>query len=268
MIVSTRDALRTPHRPGFHRSGNPLLLVNVALVLVTVSEGVLLSIVPSTAAGIGQLLHISPGSLNWINTIQLLSTGICTPVFSRLGDIRGHRKVLRAAVLLTAAGGVLMAIAPDFALLLTGRALQGPAGAFTPLAIGILRDRTDTSHLRRGTAAIVTGASAGAALGFLCSAQLYRMTGSVRDVLWIPAACSAAAAAAAFAFVPQTRWRTRRQMDWPGTMSLSTGLAALLLALGNGAGWGWVSGRTIGALTASLVLLAGWVATELRVTDR
>jgi MFS family permease len=267
VIVSTRDALRTPHRPGFHRPGYPLLVVNAVLVLVTVSEGVLLSIVPSTAAGIGQLLHISPGSLNWINTIQLLTTGICTPVFSRLGDIRGHRQVLRAAVLITAAGGVLMALAPGFALLLTGRALQGPAGAFTPLAIGILRDRADTSHLRRGTAAVVTGASIGAALGFLGSAQLYRTTGSVRDVLWIPAACSAAAAVAAFAFVPQTRWRNRRRMDWPGALSLSAGLAALLLALGNGAGWGWVSGRTIGALMASLVFLGAWVAVEFRLTD-
>jgi MFS family permease len=108
VIVSTRDALRRPHRPGLGGSRYPLLLVNAALVPVTVSEGVLLSIVPSTAAGIGQLLHISPGSLNWINTVQLLTTGVCTPVFSRLGDIRGHRQVLRAAALLTAAGSVLM----------------------------------------------------------------------------------------------------------------------------------------------------------------
>ena len=267
MIVSTRDALRRSHRPGSYGPGYPLLLVNAALVLVTVSEGVLLSIVPSTAAGIGQLLHVSPGSLNWINTVQLLTTGVCTPVFSRLGDIRGHRQMLRAAVLLTAAGGALMAVAPSFALLLTGRALQGPAGAFTPLAIGILRDRADTSRLRRGTAAVVTGASAGAALGFLGSAQQYRATGSVRDVLWIPAACSAVAAAAAFAFVPETRWRTRRRMDWPGAVSLSAGLTVLLLALASGACWGWISSRTVGALTASLVLLGAWVAVELRVTD-
>jgi hypothetical protein len=180
--MSTRDTSGRSHRPGWRDLGYPLLLVNAALVLVTVSEGVLLSIVPSTAAGIGQLLHISPGSLNWINTVQLLSTGVCTPVCSRLGDIHGHRQVLRAAALLTAAGGVLMAVAPDFSLLLAGRALQGPAGAFTPLAIGILRGRADIGRLRSGTAAVVTGASAGVALGFLGSAQLYRAAGSVRPV--------------------------------------------------------------------------------------
>jgi MFS family permease len=112
-----------------HGPGYPLLLVNAALVLVTVSEGVLLSIVPSTAAGIGQLLHISPGSLNWINTVQLLTTGVCTPMFSRLGDIRGHRQVLRVAGLLTAAGGLLMVVLP--ASLTEGKSNVQPIGKFT-----------------------------------------------------------------------------------------------------------------------------------------
>jgi MFS family permease len=265
--VSTPDALRRPHRAGVDGRGYPFVLVSAALVLVTLSEGVLLSVVPSAVAGIGKLLHVSPGSLNWVITVQLLATGVCTPALSRLGDIRGHRQILRVAVLLTAAGGVLMAVAPDFALLLVGRALQGPAGAFTPLAIGILRDRAGTSRLRRGIAAVVTGVTAGAALGLFAAAELYRATGSVRDVLWIPAACSAGAAAAAFAFVPETRWRSRLRMDWLGALGLSAGLGVLLLALASGVGWGWASGRTTGALTASLVLLGAWVAVELRVTD-
>ena len=55
--------------------------------------------------------------------------------------------------------------------------------------------------------------------------------GSIRDVLWMSAACSTAAAAGAFAFVPETQWCTPRRMDWPGAVSLSAGLAVLLLAL-------------------------------------
>jgi MFS family permease len=265
--VRTRDALRKPDRPGADGRAYPLALVSAALVLVTLSEGVLLGVVPSTVTGIGHVLHVSPGSLNWIISVQLLATGVCTPVFSRLGDIRGHRRILRVAALLTAAGGVLMAVAPNFPLLLAGRVLQGPAGAFTALAIGILRERAAASRLRRGIAAVVTGASVGAALGALAAAELYRATGSVRDVLWIPAACSAGAAAAAFVAVPETRWRARLRTDWLGAASLSGGLAVLLLALASGAGWGWASGRTIGALTASAVLLGAWAAIEWRVPD-
>lgn len=266
--MSTRNAPRKPFQPDAGGRGRyPFALVSAALVLVTLSEGVLVSVVPSAVAGIGTLLHVSAGSLNWIITVQLVATGVCTPVFSRLGDIRGHRQILRAAVLLTAVGGILMAVAPNFALLLTGRALQGPADSFTPLAIGILRTQADTSRLRRGIAALVTGEATGAGLGLLAAAEVYRATDSVRDVLWIPAACSAAAAAVAFAFVPETRWRARLRMDWLGAASLSAGLAVLLLALASGAGWGWASGRTVGTLTASVVLLGAWVAVELRAAD-
>jgi MFS family permease len=124
-------------------------------VLVLLTDSVLASVVPVSLAGIGRLFHVTPGSLTWVITMQLVAMGVCTPVFSRLGDIRGHRRVLRAAVLITAAGGVLIAVAPNFGLLLTGRALQGPVGAITPLAIGVLRGQASTSRLRRGIAAIV-----------------------------------------------------------------------------------------------------------------
>jgi MFS family permease len=240
--------------------------VTAALAVVTLSSG-MLDVVGVSIAAIGRLFHATPSSLTWVITVQLLAAGVCTPVLSRLGDIRGHRRVLRAATLLTAAGGVLTAVAPNFGLLLTGQALQGPAGAFAPLAIGVLRDRASTSRLRRGIATVITGAAVGSALGLLAAAEIYRATGSVRDVLWAPAGCSACAVAAAFAFVPETRWRARLRMDWLGALSLSSGVGVLLLALAEGPGWGWASGRTAGAWTLGLVLLGIWVVTELRVRD-
>jgi MFS family permease len=256
-----------PHQPGINGPSYSLVVMCAALVLVTLSEGMLLSVVPSAVAGIGRLLQVSPGSLNWVITVQLLATGVCTPVFSRLGDIRGHRQILRAAVVTVAIGGVLIAIAPSFGVLLVGRALQGPGGAFTPLAVGILREHADTRRLRQGTVAVVTGATAGVALGFLAAAQVFQATDSVRDVLWIPATCSVAAAAAAVAFLPESRWRSRLRMDWLGVLSLSGGLGILLLALANGAGWGWASGRTVSTLLGGAVLLGIWAVVELLVTD-
>ncbi|HEY6314842.1 MAG TPA: hypothetical protein VIY52_29140 [Streptosporangiaceae bacterium] len=52
--------------------GHSLLLVNATLVLVTVSEGVLLSIVPSSAAGIGQLRRSAPGGCTLATTLRSL----------------------------------------------------------------------------------------------------------------------------------------------------------------------------------------------------
>jgi MFS family permease len=241
--------------------------VTAGLVLVSLSDSALSGVVPVSLASIGRLFHVTAGSLTWVITVQLVAAGVCTPVFSRLGDVRGHRRVLRAAALIIATGGVLIAVAPNFGLLLTGRALQGPAGAIMPLAIGVLREQASGSRLRRGIAAVVMGAAVGFALGLLAAAEFYRATGSVRDLLWVPAGCSAVAAAAAFTFVPETRWRARLRMDWLGALTLSSGLGLLLLALAAGPSWGWASGRTAGAYALSLVLLGLWAAVELRVSD-
>jgi MFS family permease len=245
----------------------PAALLVAALASVTFAEGTLLAVVPTAVAGIGRLFGQSAGALNWVSTAQLLATGVCTPAFSRLGDTLGHRRVLRVAVLLAAAGAVLAALAPDFGLLLAGRVLQGPIGAFTPLAVGILRDRLDTERLRRGIGVVVGALTAGSAAGLLIAAEVYQASASVRVVLWIPAACLTVAAVVTFWLVPQTLRRAPVRMDWLGAVLLGAGLAMLLLVLAHGAAWGWASVSTAGWLAGGVSALVLWVVTELRVTD-
>jgi MFS family permease len=251
----------------FRRISAPAVLLVAALASVTFAEGTLLAVVPTAVAGIGRLFGASAGTLNWVSTAQLLATGVCTPAFSRLGDALGHRGVLRVAVLLAAAGAVLAALAPDFGLLLAGRVLQGPIGAFTPLAVGILRDRLDTGRLRRGIGVVVGALTAGSAVGLLIAAEVYQASGSVREVLWIPAACLIAAGIVTLRLVPQTRRRAPVRMDWLGALLLGAGLAMLLLVLADGAAWGWGSGPTAGWLAGGIGALLAWVVIELRVTD-
>ena len=245
----------------------PFALVTATLALVSLADNTVSAVVPITLATIGKLFHVTPGTLSWVISVQLVSTGVCTPLFSRLGDIRGHRWVLRAAALFAAAGVVLIATAPSFGLLLTGQALQGPAGAIVPLSIGVLRDRADGTRLRRGIAAIVIGQVAGTALGLVAAAPLYLATGSLRDVLWVPAGCALFGAVASFTFVPETLRRAQLRMDWLGALFLSSGIGLLLAGLALGAGSGWTSGSTVGALALGLVLLGVWAAVELKVSD-
>src|ERR1700733_13809378 len=156
-----------------HISASAGLLV-ATLACVTFAEGTLLAVVPTAVAGIGRLFGVSAGTLNWVSTAQLLATGVCTPVFSRLGDTLGHRRVLRVAVLLAAAGAVLAALAPDFGLLLAGRVLQGPIGALTPLAVGILPARPASVKLGGGIGTVVGALPAGSAAGRLIAAEVFR----------------------------------------------------------------------------------------------
>nr|KAK5442289.1 hypothetical protein LTR18_006142 [Exophiala xenobiotica] len=63
--------------------------------------------------------------LNWIVTAFTLTSTAFIPVFGQLADIFGRHATIQAAVLLLTIGSVLCAAAPDWPVLLLGRALQG-----------------------------------------------------------------------------------------------------------------------------------------------
>jgi predicted MFS family arabinose efflux permease len=63
--------------------------------------------------------------LNWIVTAFTLTSTAFIPVFGQLADIFGRHATLQCAVVLLTIGSVLCAAAPDWAVLLLGRALQG-----------------------------------------------------------------------------------------------------------------------------------------------
>ncbi|KAJ9606625.1 hypothetical protein H2200_008633 [Cladophialophora chaetospira] len=63
--------------------------------------------------------------LNWIVTSFTLTSTAFIPVFGQLADIFGRHATLQFAVVLLTIGSVLCAAAPDWAVLLLGRALQG-----------------------------------------------------------------------------------------------------------------------------------------------
>jgi MFS family permease len=238
-----------------------------ALAFATFGEGVLLGVVPAVSAALGPLFHASAGQLNWITTSQVLATVVCTPVLARLGDIHGHRRLLRIGVIIAVVGTVVCAIAPNFSTFITGRILEGTVAAFTALGIGIARDRLPTRYMRIAVAAIVATLIGGGAIGLLAAAELFSATSSVRAVLWIPAVLIAISLALLFIAVPETTRRAQTRMDWPGATALVAGLALLTFGLSEGPSWGWGSAAVIGLLAGGVVLVAGWAVIELRVSD-
>jgi len=248
-------------------SPRAVALVIVALVFATFGEGIILGLIPAAVPGIGLLFGKSAGDLTWVNTTQLLSTAVCTPVFARLGDMYGHRRLLRVAVLLALLGAIACAAAPSFGVLLAGRVLEGTVAAFTALGFGIVRDRLPERSQRLAMTSVAASLLGGIAIGLVVAAEVYSVSHNTRAVLWIPVAFFAVSAVMLLTLVPESRRRARVRVDWPGALTLSAGLVILLLAIAEGASWRWTSGRTTGSLVAAAALLAAWVATELTVRE-
>jgi MFS family permease len=233
------------------------------LVVLEFTSGLLQGWLPPLLPGIVQEFGTTAAEANWVGAVYLLSSTVCVPLLSRLGDLYGHRRLLVVAAVLVAIGSVLVAVAPTFGVLLLGRAVQGPLSALLPLEFAIVRERA-AGRAGRAIGLLVGALAVGGSLGLLL-AGLTRQHLSLSATLWVPAVLTILAVPVAALLVPETTVRTSGRVDWAGAGLLGLGLALLLAAVGNSGAWGWVDGRTLGGVVAGIGALTVWVAVERRV---
>ncbi|MCG7288250.1 MFS transporter, partial [Cellulomonas sp. ACRRI] len=234
------------------------------LVVMELGSGMLQGWYPVLLSAIGSEFGVTAASLNWVSAAYMLATVVCVPIIAKLGDRYGHRRMLTVAAALVALGSVVVALAPNFAVLLVGRALQAPLAAFLPLEFAIVRDR-DPKSAGRSIGKLVGALTFGAAIGSLGAGALYGAVGDLRLVLWVPALFLAVCVPVVAFLVPESRVRASGTTDWLGAALLGVGLLAVLGGISNAASWGWTSPLTALAVLGGLALLVAWVAVERRV---
>ncbi|GAA0481210.1 MFS transporter [Streptomyces olivaceiscleroticus] len=238
-----------------------------ALVPVLLSVGMLVAIISSLGAPliptIARVDHVSLDVAQWSLTVTMLVGAVVTPLMGRLGDGPQRRRVILGGLALTLVGSLLAALPSGFTGLVVGRALQGIGIALTPLAMATARDALPPERARHAVATLSLTSAAGVGLGYPLTGVLAQYLG-LHAGFWF-AALAAALALAALAFVlPPSPRRPKNPLDVLGAVLLAAGLAGLLYATTVGGHWGWASGRLLGLVAVSVVLLAWWVVHELR----
>ncbi|WP_326687301.1 MULTISPECIES: MFS transporter [unclassified Streptomyces] len=237
------------------------------LVFIELVSGVIQGMMPALLPELGTSLGVGAGKLNWVSSAQLLAAAVCVPLFGRLGDMYGHRRLLRVGMVCLAVGSILVAWSPSFAVLLLGRVLQGPLAALLPLEMGLVRDRLDPEGARSAIGMLVGALTVGASVGLVVAGLLGEVTATVHGVLWVPAAVTVVCVGVVFFLVPESVTRARATVDWAGAGLLTVGLCALLLGIAQGPAWGWAGGGTLGLFALAVVTLVVWVLVELRVSQ-
>lgn len=192
--------------------------------------------------------------LSWVITGYLLTAAVSTPLWGKIGDLRGRKGSYLAAVAVFLAGSVLSGLAQTMDQLIAFRALQGVGagglmvGAFA--LIGTLVPPEDGPRVQAVTGAVLPVAFAGGPLvgGALTDHLSWRWAFYVNVPLGL-----AALLIVALALHVRTP-RVRARVDWLGALLLTTGVLALtLLATWAGTGHSWTSPRilALGALAAA-----------------
>jgi EmrB/QacA subfamily drug resistance transporter len=209
---------------------------------------------PTVIATLGGLAHYS-----WVFSAYLLTSTASVPIWGRLSDLYGRRRLYLAGVLVFLVGSALSGAAGTMTQLIVFRAVQGlGAGAIIPLGMTIvgelysIEERARTQALFSGVWGVAS--IAGPLVG-----------GYITDVLSWPwvfylnipfGVLAMSVIAATYPAAPPT---TQARIDWTGATLLFGGVTALLIALSDAAPLplAWFAG--------SALLLGALVVVERRV---
>ena len=233
-----------------------------ALFMIMLDNTVVNVALPSIQRDLGA----SISGLEWTINGYTLSFAVLLATGGRLGDIFGRRRMFIVGVIVFTLSSATAGFATDTLSLVISRVAQGMGAAF--MMPGTLSIITDAFPARERGKAIGTWAGVSAlalAIGPVLGGFLTEHV-SWRAIFFINLPVGAAAVLAALFAVRESRDETvGREVDYLGVAALTAGLTALVLALIEGNSWGWGSPQIIALFVSSAVLLAAFVAVELRV---
>lgn len=225
--------------------------------LSAVNQTIVASALPTIGRDLGDLHNLS-----WVIIAYLLSSTVVAPLYGKLSDIHGRRAMMLAAIGLFVAGSVLSAAAPNMALLIAGRTLQGiGGGGIVPMVQTTVADMVTPRErglfqAYMGTAWIVAGVL-GPALGGIIADRLHW---SVIFWLNVPLGFMTAILVSRSMMRLPRHARTHK-LDLIGAALMIAASVALLLALtSGGTRVPWMSPTIFGliGLTMALTVAFAW----------
>ena len=119
-IANVPSSLREEKREQFRSA---FFHVAPAMFLGALDQTIIAAALPAIAGSLGGLSYLA-----WVVTAYLLSATVAAPLYGRMGDAFGRKRMLLWALGLFVVGSAACAIAPTLAILICARALQGFGG--------------------------------------------------------------------------------------------------------------------------------------------
>jgi MFS family permease len=253
------DALQVKSPPPGRRIVTLAMLL--AMTVTSLEQTVVSTAMPSILAAL-KGLDIYP----WVFSAYLLAATVTTPLYGKLADLLGRKRVLLFGLGLFAAGSMLSGLARSMPELIAMRVVQGMgAGAVGPIVLTMLGDMFTIQERARvqGWFSAVWGTSslAGPALGGIITDQL-----SWRWVFFVTVPFAIVSALILVRYVHETiEHRETLPIDWVGAVLLTLGSVVLLLAVLRGGEISWSWGVSL--LVVAAMMLGSFVVWERIATD-
>ncbi|MFM2352135.1 MAG: hypothetical protein RL096_616 [Actinomycetota bacterium] len=244
----------------------------IKLVLVGLMAGMFLSALDQSV--VGAAMRTIADDLKglelqaWVTTAYLITSTISTPIYGKLGDIFGRRRLFIIAITIFIVGSLLCGTAADMMQLASFRAVQGiGAGGLFSLAMTVLADMVPPRERAKYQGAFLAVFGSSSVLGPLVGG----LFAGVPSILWVdgwrwvflinlPIGLIALSLVVSFLHVPHIAKKHR--IDWWGAVTIIIAVVPLLLVAENGRDWGWDSTLSIGMIALGVVGIVAFILAE------
>lgn len=212
---------------------------------------------------------ISVNAASWIATAYILANAVFVPVWGKLGDTIGRKKVYIFGFSLFIVGSALAGFAWDLSSMIFFRIIQAIAGsADYPTAMAIIAVTFKEGKERAQALGIWSSAFAAAAVfGPLLGGPLIDNFGW-RSVFLINIPIGIIGIMMAVHFIHESTSSVKaKYFDWWGALTLGVFLSALVLVLDKGLEWGWTSVNSISCYISMFLFLIIFLKIETTVKE-
>ncbi len=244
---------------GSQGKGKGMRLNYASLVLITVTAAVLLinyveTMVIPGVPDIQKELGTTENVASWITSAFLIVGAAVAPLFGKLGDIYGKKRMFLIVLGFYIAGVGLASLANSIYTLLIARAIQGVGFAVLPLAIALVTDVFSKGRVAFAQGVISGTVAIGTTLGLVLGAYV------VEDFGWHYAFYTAfALSIMLFLLVARLLKKdepgVRQKMDYAGTVMLMGGITLVLIYITEGPTRGWTSYDNLAFLVPGIILV-------------
>ncbi len=228
------------------------------MILLTVIVGTFLGRLDQTIVNLAlpKIINdygITVSSAGWIATAYILANAIFVPIWGKLGDTIGQKKVYLIGFSLFIVGSVLAGLAWNLNSMIIFRVIQAIAGsADYPTAMAIIALNFKPGKDRAQALGIWSSSFAAATVfGPLIGGPLIDNFGW-RSVFLINLPVGIIGILMAMKFIHEAEIvRRKDRFDWWGAITLGIALTSTVLVLDKGMDWGWLSlGSMLSYITA------------------